>query len=90
MGSCVYAGLDAFDSIRMERWGDDDHGCVLRLVDHKHKHNHTAAVRRDDWSRTGGAFVPHPAGGVVYGGLLPGNRGLAEGFWLLDVLGLLE
>lgn len=51
---------------------------------------HAAAVRRDDWSRTGGAFVPHPAGGVVYGGLLPGNRGLAEGFWLLDVLGLLE
>lgn len=52
--------------------------------------NITAAMRRDDWSRTGGAFVSHPAGAVVYGGLLSGNRGLAEGFWLLDVLGLLE
>ena len=47
-------------------------------------------MRRDIWSRTGAAFIPHPAGGMVFGGLLQGNRGLAGGFWLLDVLGLLE
>ncbi len=33
--------------------------------------------------------MPHPAGAVAYGGLLGGNAGLADGFWVLDVVGLL-